>query len=472
MRYEELRAQAEAACQGLIRGERLRSDTGASNVAGIRQMAAFEHRVALRNSGRINPWDIHEYIAMGAGYSGLAWALRCSPEELIQELGKSGLRGRGGAGYPTAWKWRVCREAGEGEKYVICNAVDADPWAQTARLLLSTDPHSILEGLLIAAYAVGAGQCFVSINSDYREEIGIVEQALEQMRGSGVLGDSILESAACCDIAIREVSSSLVAGEETALICALENKQPLPYLRMHYPAERGLHGKPTLVHNAETLANVSAIFHRCAAPGNETGYETGQEQSRGTKIVTVHGQVPHPCTVEVPFGTTVRTLIEKTQGASLSGLGTKAVQFGGPTGAFLAGPRLDTPITYEDIEKAGSIIGSGGVRVIAGGGCAVEMAREVMSYLRDQSCGKCVVCREGTYQVADMLGDIAQGRGSSDDLKLLVELGEAMTAGSICGLGREAANPLRSSLALFADDYEAHIDGHVDSERCPARTKP
>ncbi len=463
MRYEQLCAEAESAyCGSPGAGE---SDGPGGVQLGV---AGYEHRVALRNSGRIDPRDLNGYIAVCGGYSGLARALELDPEAVIEELGKSGLRGRGGAGYPAAQKWQACREAGiacheseAGERYAVCNAVDADPCAKTARLLLGSDPHSVLEGLLIGAYAVGAERCFVCMNAGYRDEVMLVREVVEQMRQFGLVGEDILESGFSCDIVVEEVAGSLVAGEETALICVLEGKQPLPYLRLSYPAAKGLHGRPTLVNSAETLANVSAIFQRHPA----VQYRDGAGGSGGTKVVTVCGDVNRPCTVEVPFGTTVRALIEETQGGSLSDLNIKAAQFGGPTGAFFAGSLLDTPIAFEDVKAAGSVMGSGTIRVIGGGSCAVEMARDAMSYLRDQSCGKCSACREGAYQITDMLADIAEGRGKTEDMELLLELGESMKTGSICGLGKDGYKPLLSSIELFADDYSAHIDG----KRCPAK---
>jgi NADH:ubiquinone oxidoreductase subunit F (NADH-binding) len=376
-------------------------------------------------------------------------------------LKKTGLRGRGGAGYPTAVKWQTCNDAEGDEKYAVCDAVDADPRARTAQLLLGSDPHSVLEGLLIGAYAVGAMHCFACVNGEYGDEIAVLQEALERMRQYGLLGDNILESGFSCDIAVKEITTSLVSGEETALIRALEHKQPLPYLRLAYPTVQGLHDKPTLLNSAETLANVSAVFQQhpavdhCGAAG----------VSRGTKIATLSGEVSHPRTVEVPFGTTIGALIEQVEETPLSDLDIKAVQFGGPTGMFFAGDELNTPITYEDMEAAGSIMGSATVRVFSGDTCAVEMTRDVMSYLRDESCGKCVACREVTYQLADMLDDIVEFRGKAEDLELMLELSEAMRNGSICGLGKTACNPLLSSLRLFADDY----NGHIHNRLCPAK---
>ena len=347
------------------------------------------------------------------------------------------------------------------EKYAVCNAVDSDPRARTARLLLGSDPHSVLEGLLIGAYTVGATRCFVCVNAEYEEEIAAVRHALDQMRRRGLLGEDILGAGISCDIEVRAVAASLVAGEETALLQVLEDRQALPYLRPPYPAVKGLHGRPTLIDSAETLANVSAILQSQPAAMARTGTPT----SPGTKIVTVWGGTRHCRTVEIPFGTTIRAVLEEVGTFGPDDPGVKAVQFGGPTGRFFAGGSLDTPITYEDMSAAGSIIGSATIEVFGSGSCAVEMARDSMAYLRDQSCGKCVVCREGTHQMAGILDDIAEFRGEPSQLQLLLELAETMKAGSICGLGKTACAPVVSSIELFADDYKAHID----DKRCAVR---
>jgi NADH-quinone oxidoreductase subunit F len=431
---------------------------------------AREQRVASRNRDRIDPRDISAYVEKCGGYSGLERATGLGPQGVIAELRESGLRGRGGAGYPTAAKWQACRDADGDEKYAVCNAVDSDPLARTARLLLGSDPHSVLEGLLIGAYAVGATRCFVCVNSEYAEEIALVRHALQQMRGRGLLGEDILGAGLSCDIEVEPIAASLVAGEETALLRALETRQALPYLRPPYPVVKGLHGRPTLIDSAETLANVSAILqgHPAAMA------HPGTPASPGTKMVTVWGGASsgqardcgtsHGRTVEIPFGTTIRAAVEAIGGFSPGDPGVKAVQFGGPTGRFFAGSSLDTPITYEDMGAAGSIIGSATIEVLSSGSCAVEMARDAMAYLRDQSCGQCVVCREGTYQMAAILDDIAEFRGEPQHLELLLELGEAMKAGSICGLGKTARAPVVSSIELFAEDYKAHID----DKRCAA----
>jgi NADH:ubiquinone oxidoreductase subunit F (NADH-binding) len=444
-------------------------------------MTLLEKRVVLRNVGHVDLQGPDGSVAAGH-YSGLVRALRLGPEGVIAEVERAALRGRGGAGFPTALKWRACRSAEGREKYVVCNSGDADPAARTARLLLGCDPHSVLEGLLIGAYAVGAAQGYMCINPGHAGETRALEETLDEMRRSRLLGDDILGSGFSFDLTVKEIAGPMPVWEETALIKTLEGRQPLPELRPPYPAVKGLHGRPTLVNAAETLANVAALFreggpHDVAAtgaadvsmagtagaspPGTAAGTAGASPPgtAAGTKVISITGDVGNERTVEVPLGTTLRELLAEVEGVETAAVEVKAVQFGGPTGAFFAGASLDTPISFEALEAAGAIMGSGTLRVFRTGTCAVEMTRDTMVYLRDESCGKCPACREGAYQIAGMLTRIAEGRGKTEDLELLVELGEAMKSGSICGFGRTASAPLLSSLALFADDYRAHLDG-------------
>ena len=419
----------------------------------------LQNRIVLRNCGYIDPEDINHYILRGKGYSGLFKALHMNRIDVIEELKRSGLRGRGGAGYPAAEKWKICHTTEESEKYVICNAVDADPRALTACLLLESDPHSVLEGMLIGAYAVGASQCIIVVNSGYDFAIKRLTRALEQMRQYSLLGNNIMDSTFSAEIEVKEVPASLVTGEETALLRSLEKKQAIPYFRTAYPAIRGLMNKPTLINNLETFANVSAIFQNSP----EWYFGSGSEKSRGTKIITLSGDVFHKYTVEVPFGITLRSIINNIGGGVPDGRCIKAVQFGGPTGAYFNADSLDIHLDYDTMKEAGSIIGSGTIEVFDGDSCAVEMTRNVISYLQTQSCGKCVFCREGSYQMSDILTDISENRGRPQDLDLLIELGEGMKTGSICGLGQTAPNPVLSSIKLFRSDYDVHIK----EKRCP-----
>ena len=413
----------------------------------------LQKRVALRNCGRINPDEIAHYIVLGKGYSGLSKALKMSRTALIDELTKSGLRGRGGAGFYSADKWKTCHDEASTEKYAICNAVDSDPSARTARLLLESDPHSVLEGLLIGAYAVGASKCFLCINTDYGAAKKRLENALDQMKDYGLLGRKILDSSFNCEIEVMAVEGALVAGEETALLRSMEKRQTMPYLRPPYPATKGLAGKPTLIQNIETLSNVSAIFQNETARNSSTDLK----YSKGSKVVTLTGDVIHKYTIEVPFGTTLKHIVEDIGGGVPKGRGLKAVQLGGPTGAFFSADSLDIALDYETIVQAGAMIGSGTISVFDDSSCAVEMTNDIMTYVQSQSCGKCVFCREGTFQMSDILKDISEKKGKPQDLDLLKELGAAMKNGCICGLGRTASNPVLSSIKLFRNEFEVHI---------------
>ena len=421
---------------------------------------SLQNRVALRNCGRIDPDIIDQYIVNGKGFSGLAKVLDMDRVDVITELRKSGLRGKGGAGYSAADKWQTCKNTESDKKYVVCNAVDDDPDSQTARLLLESDPYSVLEGMLIAAYAVGASQCYISMNSRNSGTAERVKKALEQMTEYNLIGENILESGFSCTISINEEVDSLVSGEETALVRSLEGKQPIPYLRMTDPAVSGIDGKPTLINNLETLACVSAIFQNDA----EWYAGTGTKQSPGTKIITISGDAVHNYTVEVPFGTTLKSMVYEISDATSDGKAVKAVRFGGPAGSFFDVDSLETRIDFDSMKEAGSILGSGVVRVYDTSNCAVETTRDLVDYLHHQSCGKCVFCREGSLQIFEILKDISENKSRPGDLDLVMELCEAMKEGSICGLGTNIPNPILSSIRLFGNDYQAHIQ----NRKCPS----
>jgi NADH-quinone oxidoreductase subunit F len=439
---------------------------GGEDVEGIPAAAALpmfrlQERIALRNCGFVDPDDINHSILEYGGYTGLSRALGMSRIEVIEEMRRSRLRGRGGAGYLTAQKWEVVQEVQEDKKCVICNAVDSDARARMARLLLEGDPHSVLEGVLIAAYAVGASRGILAVPTG-SDGIRIrLTKALRQMRDYALLGENILDSGFSCEIDIKEVAPSLVSGEETAILSLLEGKQAMPYLRGNYFDVPDLIGKLTLIDNIETFANVSAILQK----GADWFSGVGTAASAGTKVMSLSGAVVHPYTMEVPFGTTIGAIIQETGGGAPDGLAIKALQIGGPTGAYLTAHDLDLVIDYDALGAEGFIMGSGTVTVIAGDACAVEMAEDAMSYVQSQSCGKCVFCREGTLQMSEIMKDIVQGKGNAQDLNLLVELGEAMKVSSICDLGRSAANPVLSSMKLFHYEYDAHIK----EKRCPKK---
>ena len=416
---------------------------------------SLQRRVALRNCGMTDPRTIDHYLAHGNGYTGLDKSLRMSPGEVVAELEQSGLRGRGGAGYTAAEKWRICRDAEGDEKYVVCNAVDADPDSLTVKLLLESDPHSVLEGMLIAAYAVGASHCLLCVSPRKGAGRKRIEDALEQMKGYTLVGDNILDSGFSCTIELREVAGSFVSGEETALICAVEGRQPIPYLRTVYPAVRGINEKPTLVNSVETLSAVSGIFQNGAEWYSGTG---------GTKVVMLAGDVQHRRTVEVSFGTTLRSMVMDIGGGVRNGGTLKAIRFGGPTGSLFDTDSLDIGIDYESMRETGGIIGSGVIRVYDNSRCAVEITRDCFDYIQSESCGKCVFCREGSLQIYDILNAISRNEGKPGDLELITELGEAMKEGSICSLGSTAGSLALSSIRRFGDDYESHIT----RKKCPA----
>jgi len=416
-------------------------------------------RISLNNCGLIDPENINHYISKG-GYSGVDKALKLEPKDVITEIKKSGLRGRGGAGYPVADKWATCLKEEGREKYLICNAAEGDPGVFIARTLFEADPHSIIEGMLIGAYASGATHGFIYINNEYSMAIARIRTSLEKMRGIGLLGDQILGSTFSFDLEIRESAGAFIAGEETALLNSMEGKRAATSIRPPYPAQSGLFGKPTVINNVETFAHVSAIFHKGA--GWYAGI--GTAQSKGTKIFVLGGNVKNPGLVEVPLGTTVRQLVYDFGGGIPGGKSLKAVQIGGPTGGFLNEADLDLPLDYEQLKEAGHIMGSGSIFVVDESACAVDLAKNCLLYLENESCGKCVFCREGTLQFALILSDISEGNGRNEDLEVLVEFGEGMKEGAFCAFGRNAANPVLTTIKYFREEYIEHIANH----QCPA----
>jgi len=416
-------------------------------------------RIVTRNLGLINPEDIEHYLAAG-GYGGLQRALSFSPEQVIEEIINSGLRGRGGAGFPTGQKWRFARQAKGSPKYVICNADEGDPGAFMDRSVLEGDPHSVLEGLLIAAYAIGASEGYVYCRSEYPLAIKRLAVALKQMRDCGLLGPNILGSGFRFDIQIKEGAGAFVCGEETALIASIEGQRGMPNPRPPFPATAGLWGKPTNINNVETLANVPAIMTR----GADWFASYGTEKSKGTKTFSLTGKVKRSGLIEVPMGMTLGEVIYSVGDGILDGRGLKAVQTGGPSGGCLPARLADLPIEYESLARAGSIMGSGGLVVLDDQTCVVDVARYFLSFTQRESCGKCPPCRLGTKQMLTILETICADDGKPADLDLLGELAWAVKAGSLCGLGQTAPNPVLSTLEYFRDEYEAHIN----EKRCPA----
>jgi len=416
-------------------------------------------RVVLRNCGLIDPENIKHYIATG-GYSGLARALGMKSEEVIEEVKASGLRGRGGAGFPTGRKWEFCRNSPGEVKYIICNADEGDPGAFMNRSLLEGDPHAMLEGILIGAYAIGATEGYIYIRAEYPLAIERLEVALRQIEEYGLIGDNILGSDFSFHIKIKQGAGAFVCGEETALMASIEGKRGMPCPRPPFPAQSGLWGKPTNINNVGTLGHVSAILQR----GVKWYAQYGTEKCKGTKVFALAGKVNRTGLIEVPMGITLKEIIYGVGGGIPDGKGLKAVQTGGPSGGLLPPSLLDLPVDYEELTKAGSIMGSGGMIVLDEDNCIVETAKFFLSFTQAESCGKCVPCRVGTKQMLEMLEDICNGKGKPEDIELLENLANDIKDGSLCALGGTAPNPVLTSIRYFRDEYEEH----VAKKRCPA----
>jgi len=409
-------------------------------------------RISLRNCGNIDPENINHYIANG-GYEGLARALRMKPQEIIDEVKKSGLRGRGGAGFPTGVKWQFCHDAPGDIKYIICNADEGDPGAFMDRALLESDPHAVLEGLLIGAYAIGAPEGYIYIRAEYPLAIQRLRVALNQVEECGFLGENILGSGFNFKVHIAEGAGAFVCGEETALIASIEGSRGMPRSRPPFPAQSGLWGKPTNINNVETWSNVSAILQK----GAEWYASYGTEKSKGTKNFSLAGKVVRTGLIEVPMGITLREIVYDIGGGIPGNKRLKAVQTGGPSGGFIPASLMDLPVDYESLAEAGSIMGSGGMVVMDEDTCMVDMTRFFLTFTQLESCGKCIPCRWGTKQMLDILEDITNGRGKPWDIELLQELAESVKDNSLCGLGQTAPNPVLTSIRYFRDEYEDHI---------------
>lgn len=417
-------------------------------------------RIALRNCGVINPESIHEYIARD-GYMGLAKALEeMSPREVIDEMLKSGLRGRGGGGFPTGKKWEFAYNQQSEEKYVICNADEGDPGAFMDRSILEGDPHAVLEAMAIAGYAIGASHGYVYIRAEYPIAVKRLEIAIKQAKELGLLGENILGTGFNFDVEIRLGAGAFVCGEETALIASIEGKRGMPTPRPPFPAVRGVWGKPTIINNVETFANVAQIIHK----GADWFASIGTEKSKGTKVFALGGKVVNTGLVEVPMGTTLREIIYEIGGGCPNGKKFKAVQTGGPSGGCLTEKDLDVEIDFDTLIARGSMMGSGGMIVMDEDNCMVDVARFYMDFIVDESCGKCSPCRIGTKRLLEMLTDICEGRGTPELLEEMETLCYKIKDSSLCGLGQTATNPIISTLKQFRDEYEAH----VNDKACPA----
>jgi len=416
-------------------------------------------RIALRNCGIIDPESINQYIARG-GYSGLLNALSITQEEVIEEIKKSGLRGRGGAGFPTGLKWEFCRKSPGNIKYVICNADEGDPGAFMDRSVLESDPHSVLEGILIGAYAMGATEGYIYARAEYPLAIERLKLALKQMTEYGLLGDNILGSSLDFHLKIKEGAGAFVCGEETAMMASIEGRRGMPRPRPPFPAQSGLWGKPTNINNVETWANVSAIMQH----SGDWYASYGTEKSKGTKTFALAGKINHTGLIEVPMGITLEEIIYGIGGGIPDDKRFKAVQSGGPSGGCLPASLLNISVDYESLVQAGAIVGSGGMIVLDEDNCMVDVARYFLTFTQSESCGKCVLCRLGTKQMLDILENICKGKGKPEDIDLLLELCQSVKNGSLCALGGTAPNPVLTTLRYFRDEYEAHIN----EQRCPA----
>jgi len=416
-------------------------------------------RIALRNCGIINPEDINEYIARD-GYQALAKVLReMTPQELIDEIKKSGLRGRGGAGFPTGTKWSFATSS-SGQKYVCCNADEGDPGAYMDRSILEGDPHSVLEAMAIAGYAIGSNQGYIYVRAEYPVAVKRLEIAIKQARETGLLGENILGTGFSFDIELRLGAGAFVCGEETALMTSIEGKRGEPRPRPPFPAVKGLFGRPTILNNVETLANIPPIILN----GADWFAGIGTERSKGTKVFALVGKVNNIGLIEVPMGTTLRTVIEKIGGGIAGGKKFKAAQTGGPSGGCIPAEHIDTPIEYETLIELGSMMGSGGMIVMDENNCMVDVARFFLEFTVDESCGKCAPCRIGTKRMLELLEKICNNEGEEGDIEALENLARTIKAGALCALGQTAPNPILSTLRYFREEYDAHIK----DRRCPA----
>ncbi len=416
-------------------------------------------RIALRNCGFINPENIDEYIARD-GYEALAKVLQGTPQEAIETVKKSGLRGRGGGGFPTGLKWEIASKSPGPEKYVVCNADEGDPGAFMDRSILESDPNSVIEAMAICGYCIGASKGLVYIRAEYPLAVKRLQIAMRQARDYGLLGDDILGSGFDFDIEIRYGAGAFVCGEETALIHSMEGKRGEPTVKPPFPAESGYLGKPTNVNNVETFANIPVIFLK----GPEWFASIGTEKSKGTKVFALAGKINNVGLIEVPMGTTLREVIYDIGGGIKGGKEFKAVQTGGPSGGCLTKKHLDTPIDYDNLTAAGSMMGSGGMIVMDEDDCMVSVAKFYLQFTVDESCGKCAPCRIGNKRLEEILDKITKGKGTMEDLDYLKNLSKVIKDTALCGLGQTSPNPVLSTLDNFYDEYVAHI---VD-KRCPA----
>jgi len=431
----------------------------------INNLLGRQKRIVLRNCGVIDPESIDDYLAAD-GYKAIEKALSSmTPQEVIDEITESGLRGRGGAGFPTGVKWGFARKAAGTQKYIICNADEGDPGAFMDRSVLEGDPHSIIEGMLIGAYAIGASEGYIYVRAEYPLAIQRLEIALAEAREVGYLGEGIMGHSFDFDIKIRQGAGAFVCGEETALIASVEGRRGMPRFRPPFPANSGLWGKPTNINNVETLANIAWIILHGASAYNAYG----TEKSKGTKVFALAGKIARGGLIEVPMGITIREIVFDIGGGTSGGLEFKAVQMGGPSGGVIPARLADTTVDYESVTKTGAIMGSGGMIVMDESSCMVDITRFFLNFTRDESCGKCTFCRIGILRMLEILERISKGEGREEDIEQLGELAQSVKRASLCGLGQTAPNPVLTTIRYFRDEYEEHIrDKKCRAKRCPA----
>jgi len=419
-----------------------------------------QKKVVLSSCGEIDPESIASYISAG-GYKALEKTLKdMSPEAVIEEIKRSGIRGRGGAGFPTGIKWEMARKAPENEKYIICNADEGDPGAFMDRAVIEGNPHTVIEGMLIGGYAIGARKGYVYIRAEYPLAVERLKKAIDEAKSKNFLGKNILQTGFDFDIKIKLGAGAFVCGEETALIASIEGKRGMPRAKPPFPVQKGLFGKPTVINNVETLANIPYIITR----GAEWFASYGTEKSKGTKVFALTGKVKNTGLIEVPLGIPLREIIYDIGGGIEGGRALKAVQTGGPSGGCIPAELIDTPVDYESLAKVGSIMGSGGMIILDETDCMVNVAQYFLQFTQSESCGKCVPCRIGTKRLLEILKRITSGRGKPEDIEKLEKLSHDIKASSLCGLGQTAPNPVLSTLHYFRNEYEAHIH----DKRCPA----
>jgi bidirectional [NiFe] hydrogenase diaphorase subunit len=458
--YQRVTAESAASLVATLKG----GQTDVSTTDPRQPFFTQQMSIVLANSGYVDPERIESYIA-AEGYQALHDVLReMTPKEVVEAMIKSGLRGRGGAGYPTGLKWATVAKTASQQKYVICNADEGDPGAFMDRSVLESDPHSVLEGMAIAAYAVDANQGFIYVRAEYPLAISRLQTAIKQAKQYGLLGSGIFESPFNFNIDLRIGAGAFVCGEETALMASVEGKRGTPRPRPPFPAESGLYNCPTLINNVETFANVPPIIRK----GPEWFAGIGTEKSKGTKVFALAGKITNTGLIEVPMGTPLRRIVEEMGGGAPEGGRIKAVQTGGPSGGCIPADALDTPVDYESLTKLGSIMGSGGMIVMDETTQMVDVARFFMEFCMDESCGKCIPCRAGTVQMHHLLTKILERKATARDLKQLEDLCDMVRSTSLCGLGQTSPNPVLSTLRFFRNEYAGLLIEEADGPQAPA----